>query len=359
MATTNGWYSGPNDASYVTNMTYTYSPVTGVSYPLTNSAHSRVLRLNTEGDTLTNDVANGTFTGGTIWLDTMVQFVPSEDLPTTLTNDNTIKAAVLAYASETSTNLVVYHGTYAAGVGASNRTFTTTSKVIDPGAWYRLTVAMAGVTSDNTWEAFQVRVDGVLLTNSAAYGDDWNDVFTTTGPSANGTWFLTAGRGIGGNSGAPTEIQSLGFQGTGYLDDLVVTNADPFYVAPPLGENFLITQVIGAHGGADPDETSITIAAGGTTTIVYTAAQWYRIAALDVNGTPVAEAAGTNEYAWTIANADKNYSNNVSFKALGSYSNAYETWFIANGWTEAEIAAGDTDGIPLDTEYLLNTDPTD
>lgn len=350
MAVTNGWYAGANDLSYVTNALYDMP--SGVSAPI-SGAHTRYLRLNTEGDTLTNDVDNGSFAAGNIWLDTMVQFVVSDDMPA-LEGDNTIKMATFVLAADSGTNLVVYHGAWDHDEAAwSNAVYTVIPGEIDPSLWYRLTVELDAVFAfEGNAQAFRVLLNGVPIESDSAYGDTWADDYQAELPTG-GQWFLSAG----GEGAAPAEVETIAFQGTGAIDDLCLRDSDPFDTIPS-AVTYLITQVIGDNGGANPGDLSIVIDEGNATSIVYTASEWYRIASLKVNDAEVPAAAGVKSYQWDLLSADQNYSNNVTFTPYAhGYAKATTAWL--GQWTEEEvITTGDLDPYDVDTEFLLNTDPT-
>lgn len=367
VAVTNGWYAGAGDLSHVTNMTYVLpdgfsTPISGISgYDST----ARVLRLNTETATLTNDIDQTTssFQAAPIWLDTMVQFVTTDSHPTI--SDNTVKLALYAFAGETSTNLAVYHAYFVVGTGMVT-TNTVLDVAVDPAKWYRLTVELQhedggeGYGADGV-QAFRMRLNGsgndgqfITLNGAPAYGDDWYEAVDAGDSPAGGAWFLSAGA-----PGAETAwaIDSLAFQGTGYLDDLVLRKTDP-YEPTPQGQDFLITQVISdpAHGSANP-AGQLTVQQGGSTQVVYTASDWYRITSLKQDGVEKLTIAPTNTFTWSVADVQQNISNEVTIAPLAhGYGNATTAWL--SNWSEADVADGDADPYDVDTEYLLNTDPT-
>ncbi len=122
----------------------------------------------------------------------------------------------------------------------------------------------------------------------------------------------------------------------------------------------LISSFIGPHGTQDGGAGSplnIQVAIGGSTQIVYTADQWYRIYSLKSNGTPVPEAQGASEYVWSVTGASQDISNEVAFAAWAHPYGGVPTAWLAR-WSEAAVAAGDTDGLDTVAEHLLNTSPT-
>jgi len=306
-----GWVSDPSlDLSVLTNMSYSYSATT----PWTN-VHTRVLQLNTQGATLTNNLVTTDASGTLAYLDTMVQFVPSDTPPAACTTyDSGIKLAVFANSSS---NLNIYHGVIQDGSihgqWVTNQ-IDSTSITLNTNQWYRLTVTYDATVYGNLrgdFPTFQVKIDGAIVTNANAYvaADKTayaGDVAPTT-TNAIGTWFRAA---TDLNNFTKKYLNAVAFQGTGYIDDLqVITSGDP------LGVNtWSITQVIGLNGTADNTASPITINAGSSTTITYSASTYgYLIQALTTNGTSVGAAADQASYPVAMNNVQGNISNNVSF----------------------------------------------
>jgi len=239
----NGWSTGSADMSVITNLVDGYS-LTGVAYPINDYVHTlsnKVIKLNTEGDTLTNSFVGGTgtsFDGTNMYVDMMANFVVSEDLPTAIANDYGVKSAVFLKADSATTNLYVYHGLRGGGTNqAPTFSIITNASAVLPGTWYRLTIEMASYYSDpNRAEAFRVKVNGAVMygSNTMAYGDNWRSrVFNDPDNAPDGgAWFMSAARRPGSS---PNEsmynINSIAFQGTGMIDDLVVTTNMPSYAA--------------------------------------------------------------------------------------------------------------------------------
>ncbi len=127
----------------------------------------------------------------------------------------------------------------------------------------------------------------------------------------------------------------------------------------PPTSTYWITSVIGpngTHDGLDLAVVQIEVQDGGSTQIVYTADDWYRIDIFEEDGILLLEANGENSYTWTAENVTGNLSNHVTFAAWSHpYGDVPAGWL--SQWTEAQIAAGDADDLDLETEYLLNTDP--
>ena len=268
----------------------------------------------------------------------MVKFVPSEDLASF--DDFGIKVAAYAYIAEEganlSTNLAIYHGGFD-GEGYRFTTNTVTDLPVDASAWYRLTILLANDESVHKGElgsqGIQIYINGVLLTNDNAYaGVSWTDVSEEdllNGPGA-GTWFVSA-------SSLPESqkvVDTLQFKGTGFVDDLVVGAGDPFALQPPAG--FDVTQNIGANGSSS-DPTSPIHVDGVSTTLTYTAVDFYEIASLTTNGVAVAGAAGEKSKTIDIYGTTAVTS---SFVIVAGYTAGNVAWFNANGWGEDDVVPG-------------------
>ena len=224
-ATNLAWEAGAGDASTIQAFEGSYTKNTR---PIAEAnAQEQALKLETEGQTLTRYVAfqdiddgSGTlgipltqpvpisFISAPVYVDTLIKFTPSEDDPE-VTDDGVLKAAIFVNASS---NLVVCHK-FTDGV-----TFTLTNSVfdaitIDPEQWYRLTIKLA-VDATLLTPALEIYLDGTKLTHA----NGAVDMNTFTGGSL--FFALSAGGMGGGNS----DLSQVSFQGTGYVDDLVVAD---------------------------------------------------------------------------------------------------------------------------------------
>ena len=311
---TNGWYSISGDLSAITNYG-TYTPP-ACGFPLPGATHTNVLRLDTEGTMLTNSFGSGFDMSQAItYMDCMILFVPSESAPTACTTlDSGIKAAV--YLDSTTTNLVVYHGVLSGAAWSYNTNDIINSAPVSTSAWQRLTIAFDATAPYDGYgyiEMFQVLTNGVAVQSPNAYDGTWKGIWETDNPpslSPTGTWFRSAT--------APGTLNktltAVVFQGTGYIDDLVVTTNTPAgFGATP----YLLTVVNGGNGSTDLGSTNaltqVYLNSGSSTQIVYTARQWFEIASLTSNGVPVTAAANTSVYTQFINSISAAISNVVAF----------------------------------------------
>ena len=224
LADTSAWSGGVDDISSIVAGTPTEPDTFGYPKPFKGTDHNKVLQLDTEGGTLTNELTTAvSFAKEAVYVDSMIKFVPSEDLA--VIDDNGVKVAVYAYAAEdgASTNLAIYHGAYAPG-GFFYTTNTITGVEIDASQWYRLTIILADDDGDVKGElvsqAMQIYLNGNIVTGDNAYtganGEAWTDVTEdelVTGPSASGIWFVSA-CSLSGNE--KKQIGALQFRGTGF-----------------------------------------------------------------------------------------------------------------------------------------------
>ena len=207
--------------------------------------NANYLDLSTEGGILWRSINPTIEDGGTnilgtaqsvpadgIYLDTLVQFTPTEDGGTPEVTDEDKLAIWLDVDSSTTpatTNLKVR----AAVVGEQQRvptTFTITNKTATAGTWYRLTIkAIDDIAGEEHLPGFQIYLDGALLMSDAItleseyfelIDSDYKDDI------ANGAVFAS----LKGFNAAPT-VQAVGFKGSGALDDIVWTTEAPTYPA--------------------------------------------------------------------------------------------------------------------------------
>jgi hypothetical protein len=353
-----GWRGAADtDQSAITNLPYAYS---ATNLPLAALSHTNALQLNTGGAVLTNSFGPGfDMSGAVVYMDMMMQFVP-ETTPIIYTAADTgVKGGIYV---ETNQQLTVYHGVAAADGTLLSNTVDATAFAAPSGSWHRVTWALDATSTNpaNPLAMFQLRLDGVVVTSAAAYDDGWKAQFQSGGTlpsvSSTGSWFRLATT----NAAART-LRSLCFMGMGYVDDLAVTTNNPFAVVA--GPYLLI--VTSSGGGVSSLGTgpyvAATIASGASTQIVYTAADWNRIATLASNGVPLIAAAGACCFTQTFWSVNANISNAVAF-ALATptqtgYTNVPTAW-LAN-WSETAVQAADgRDGFSVYDKYLLGLDPT-
>jgi len=122
--------------------------------------------------------------------------------------------------------------------------------------------------------------------------------------------------------------------------------------------SFNIHSTLSGSGSATPS-IDVEVARGGTTQIVYTAAEWCEILDFTTDGVLVADAIGETEYTMILSNVLTDISNDVVFAAATAPADGVTpaTWYGPLG-ADPEQEDEDGDSLSLYVEYLLNTDPT-
>lgn len=162
--------------------------VTDADSPLVGVTDNKLLKLDTEGGIWTNTVSQS-FETTPIYCDMLVKFVPSEELPA-LTDGKLAIAIKLGLDGTNYLNIANNNG--------STFAWAATAKAISTSAWYRVTVKMY-------WDGLAEATFAQTYVNGTAVGS----------PLV-----------LDGN----TTLNSIGFQGTGYVDEIVVRNDSPFVV---------------------------------------------------------------------------------------------------------------------------------
>ena len=322
------WVAESGDASTIVSNDAAYADITGDG-PLTGDA-DLVLNLETEGNTLSRTVDVSIATGA--YIDTLVQFTPSEDDPTIDTGTGSdVKVALFVNASS---NLVVTHRAYSSDFLT---TWTTNSVVddvtIDAEKWYRLTMQVDSSTVPG-FNTTKIWLDGTALSHTNA---------------------LTSGYGFGGSYFAHIDtteatIAKVGFQGTGMLDEFVVSDT-----MPDFGETTIEITLV-AQGGAVTFSAN-PVNSGDTVTITATD-DWKWLASIDgpvteagvvdadsITTTLTAVASCTVTAVVEYADADHDIGG-TGYPIAGP--NGIGTWADANGLTEAQVGEDQLD------DYLLN-----
>ncbi len=230
------------------------APTTG------GDAGEKYLELSTEGGTLWRSLAEvKTDGGGTLgtaqdvpagglYIDTMVQFTPTEDggTPETVEGDKlAIWLNVDSSGDTPVTNLCVLGTAITTEGSGRNETPKATKTVfklsgaqVDAGVWYRLTVKALKniVTLDGDYiSGFIVMIDNVpmvIADNGKACDEKFLSYYREGGFFAEGADdLITSGRLIPSLNGYQNEdvsaLQAVGFKGSGALDNLAITDEDP------------------------------------------------------------------------------------------------------------------------------------
>ena len=359
---------------------FSYSALCGVpNFFKADQANNRYLDLSTEGGTLWRNLyADGSTTAwdygqdGAIYFDTMVQFTPTEDGDTpNVTSDDKL-AIWLNVDEDGHTNLCAWAAVY----NTDNTAYATnfilqTASPVEAGQWYRLTVeAIADVAGGEGVPGFKIYLDGQLL------GSDKQAVTWEVGmePSSDPEFLkdvvtnkvvFCALPVVGGSTDAL--ISSVGFKGSGKLDDLTFGQEVPdFLVGGGSSIDFTLTwdaNVSAVSYTIAGTTTSIDDLTSGTTTIqvepntvvtvAATPAAWYTVSG---TGDVTVDAAKTQAITTALA-ATPDAAGATGLPASVT-TTAAKTWADAKNITPAQIAASSyaTESYLLNTE-LLNAAP--
>ena len=248
--------SGSEDSSVVTAYGGENLPVpTGPQ--LSGTPGSNYLNLSTEGGTLwrsfnasPSDLGAAEEVGERLYIDTMVQFTPTEDDsdPEMATED---KLAIWLHKStdadgNTTVALKVRAGYYDEGMSHRVATYTlNTAKPVVEGTWYRLSVKAIDNILENEdlglkYSGFEIRIDGELAKASVPTMHETmvSGLQESELLSSDAVASITAGQFIvskvQATPGVATTITAVGFKGSGAIDDLVTTHDDLFVPAQPV-----------------------------------------------------------------------------------------------------------------------------
>lgn len=221
---------------------------------------TQYLELSTEGGTLWRSLAAGNTVGtdianklgvaqalpaGGLYIDTMVQFTPTEDggAPEVAPGD---KLAIWLNVDSSSgdapvTNLMVKAGAYDEEGTLSSKSFVLAGATVEAGVWYRLTVeAIDDVClAENVFAefykmpAFVIKLDGAILASaeSAFNATFVKQLKDNAIISAETAADIGAGRVfpslVAGTPGQSSTLQAVGFKGSGALDNLSISETAP------------------------------------------------------------------------------------------------------------------------------------
>ena len=270
---------------------------TGISFPAPfDGAGANYLALDTNGAELQRAIpaAGQTIAADGTYVDTLVQFTPSESAP----GEGDLTGAKLAIwlgVVENVTNLYVQAEQYTDEDSSTHApqsfalvTQDGTAPVVDPSTWYRLTVkAIPNVFDagnpdcEERIPAFQISLDGVLLCAQSTDAPFSSEFIELYGNGGEGAQYLTSdmetalttravfpqlGEGLPIETAAT--LTSVGFKGTGAIDDFVVTTVAPEFT-PAGGDDYKVTidgsDVVVTPSAEDLAAVQAAVIAGGGT----------------------------------------------------------------------------------------------
>jgi hypothetical protein len=154
---------------------------------------------------------------------------------------------------------------------------------------------------------------------------------------------------------------SLPFGAVGVTNNAAIGTTQYVWTVTNISQNYsnnvafyrpqwFVTQVLGAHGTNNPAGT-VGVLNGMSTSIVYTADQWFRIGGFTTNGWTNAAALDATQYVWSVSAATQNYSNNVAFyrpqwfitQTIDAYGSANPagTLAVLNGMSTSVVYSAD------------------
>lgn len=277
---------------------------------------SKYLALSTEGGTLWRSIKEAvqeTETGKWdaitpqevpadtgLYIDTMVQFTPTED-GSALEIGKDAKLAIwlnVATADDgtATTNLCVRGSNYEVGFTPISTNFTLVTETgenpdIRPGEWCRLTVKALVVYQDEESGlfGFQIKLNGgdLKLAAGSPYANIM-DMLSGIELAEDVNSLITAGKivPILGNSVSLFELSAVGFKGSGAIDDFLVTTTAPSYETSVTSVDFTltwgegvssVTYTIEGETKTATKDARITVDPTKTVTVAATPADWYKI----------------------------------------------------------------------------------
>lgn len=391
------YFDGESNSSVVSNDATTASTIATKRTDYYKDANNaNYLALDTEGGTLWRSLA--TITSETVgedttyglgaarevaatgtYLDTLVQFTVTEDeAPETTAGD---KLAIWLQAGEGVTNLMVRAKAWSfegEELTSAATDFVIANSPVEPGVWYRLTVkavqTIIDPASGYVIPAFQIYIDGTeVAATTPQISAELQAVFT----QGEGTsiWLQGMADLAAANKLFPTlaenpqdvtdvTLQGVGFQGTGAVDEIVWTEDNPI---PAAVVEFTLTYsgdsntTLGAvtytiDGGEAQTPTEGKIPDGASVSIAApTFASGYQLAALTVDGTPVASPAFP--YTFTMAaNTTVSITSELIPVSYPTYvgedaalKTQYDTWKQAVGFDDSSTSTHEK-------QFLLNVD---
>lgn len=348
-------------------------------------AQEKYLELSTEGGTLWRSATETTSDGqqrilgeglylpdmgddGVLYVDTMVQFTPTEDgeIPTVDAEQDRIAIWLNVDATNEEnpvTNLCVYANVMDRQGTSTPEKFTISNAKVVPGVWYRLTVkAIADISNGDEYPCFMIYLDGVLLkSDKQALTEDFvtrllerNKITEALATDIrNGSVFGS----LLGSEGEPY-FRGVGFKGSGAIDDFQIDTATPNFIGAVTTLDFTlkwgegisaVSYTIGEDTVAATSGKTIDVAPNTEVTVQVTYAPWY-VAGDDTAGT-----------SFTVSQAGQTYNYTAQLAATpeaagatgldGVTTAAAKTWADAKSLTPAQIAEC---AYALDA-YLLNT----
>lgn len=338
-----------NSVIVATNYTASYQ---GGAYPISYDHTSSTKALWID-DGVTNTIVAGA-SGQSNWLDVVVNPVFSATAP-----DMVPVGTVAAVYFNTNGNPVVMHTPTNT---ASAVWVTVANTTVSEGDWIRLSIVadFASIVHPlNPTKFYEIYINEVALSNEVAFASP-NRVGAS--PAPDGTWF---GNRRANNETSP--FTSVTVRGTGYMDDLVVTNALTFTPATPAAPSYIATLPTVSEL-TEGDTLGDAVLTGGSATNAAGAAVAGSFAFETPSTTP---AVGTNSHNVVFTPTDTGaYLSStgqvdVVVVAAVTANGTPHSWYdqflptASNTYEELDTIDSDFDGVVNWMEYMAGTRPND
>ena len=238
--------------------------------------------------------------------------------------------------------------------------------------WTGNTQYVASVTASNTTVTMPAGAVALAATYKAAAG---YYTLTVTGGSGSGSYTNGSVVAIAADAPAPGLTFDVWIGDTQYVAGVSSSNTtvtmpaqDVALYANYKSESVILTSSAGASGTVTPASTNVV--PGNSADFVITASNYYRIASLTTNGTPITgmtfdNSSTATNFTWSNVQAAgtvaATFTAQVVTNPAVSGANVPYSWLAGYGLTNYEAdAAADQDGDGLKTwqEYIAGTDPT-
>ncbi len=334
------WYGDPGSFMAV-ETNYTQS---SAGYPLSSTGHTVIAELSANvTNLLTSDNAES------IWLDHLVQprRWDQDGHPSDVPAD-----AQMAYYVNTNGHVVLYHRPWNTGdPGSVSNVWTEINEItIATDAWVRVSINMdydSNYDTDGASLFYQVKVDGVLITNANAVGNPY-----TGGYGETGSYFVMA------THDSVRNMNAISLHGTGFFDDFVVSTN-----APVISMSYIIASSIDpsdASGGTMSPLGDVVVADGGSTSFTATAESYWLIEKVVIshNGVTTTNLSPASPFTTNLVNVTENGSIAATFVA--ETTNGVPVYWMVQHGIQGQDPNDNPDGDALTTkqEWLASTHPT-
>ena len=280
--------------------------------------------------------------GDGLFIDTLVQFTPSEDAPSVDPANDGSKLVVWMNTNNVlcvTAAKIIAEGDDAGLIVPDN--FETTKPIVT-NTWYRLTVkAYDTVLSDGATRnvhAFKVYIDGAEVSSAGAVAGASEYAFYPLINDALGDDIAAGKVFFSLSDDASATLAAVGFKGEGLVDDIVVSDVEPTLTPSTLGIDFTLTwgdDVSAAWYSVDGGETKTEVASSGTTVTLADAVAGTTV--LTYGGTAVDPWQAVADGSATLAASDNTFALTAADAATAGDAGVTDTFL--GGLTPAQVKA--------------------